>query len=77
MEDYEKTHVDALVKYGCVARAKLGMANIRRRWVGAILLGLISGDKNGVEDITFTLSRGTIDDFCHRQRTCLMNLHPD
>ena len=58
-----KTYVDELVKYGCVARAKLGRANIRHQWVAAILPRLINHDKNGVEDITFTLSRGTIDDF--------------
>ena len=50
VEGYEKLSLANWMEY--VVQGELPM-----------LLGLIRRDKNGIEDITFTLAGGTIDDF--------------
>ena len=50
MEGYEKLSLANLVEYAVLGGSP-------------ILLGLISRDKNGVEDLTFALSGRPIDDF--------------
>ena len=65
VEGYEKLLVSISMGCAWLGERYAGQDEIHTvacyGWVGSVLLGLISRDKNRVQDITFTLSGGTID----------------